>query len=113
MTNKRPCARANITYFIDSLFPYHCNGSLELEGLLHIRHDGVVRDGSGGPELPGHHLGHVEHEGLVGGDVVRVALGVQVHGVGQAQAGLVNLHKVEGVGLGLQLGTAQLLSLRR
>ena len=104
MTNKRPCARANITYFIDSLFPYHCNGSLELEGLLHIRHDGVVRDGSGGPELPGHHLGHVEHEGLVGGDVVRVALGIQVHGVGQAQAGLVNLHKVEGVGLGLQLG---------
>ena len=89
-----------ISCYIDSFCPYHCNGSLELEGLLHIRHDGVVRDGGGGPELPGHHFGHVEHEGLVGSDVVRVALGVQVHGVGQAEAGLVHLHKV----IGLQLG---------
>ena len=42
-------------------------------------------------ELPDHHPSGVHHVGLVGGDVVGVAVQVQVHGHGQAEVWLIHL----------------------
>ena len=68
---------------------HHSDLRLKSENLFDLTVDLVVSDG--GPELPHHDPGNLEHEGLVGGDVLGVALSVQVHREREAELGLVNL----------------------
>ena len=68
---------------------HHSDLGLEVENLFDLTVDLIVSDG--GAELPDQDPGNLEHEGLVGGDVLGVALSVHVHREREAELGLVNL----------------------